>query len=85
MPLAYLVAGPLADHVFEPLLVVNGPLVSSVGRLIGVGRGRGIGLLYIVLGLLVLLTVAAAYLYPHLRLVEDELPDVIADRPVVKA
>ena len=85
MPLAYLVAGPLADHVFEPLLAVNGPLAGSVGRLIGVGRGRGIGLLYIVLGVFVLLAAAVAWLYPRLRLIEDELPDVIADHTVVKA
>ncbi|MFO8150791.1 MAG: hypothetical protein R6T93_10875, partial [Trueperaceae bacterium] len=42
MPLAYLVAGPLADHVFGPLLDEGGALVGSVGRIIGTGEGRGI-------------------------------------------
>lgn len=75
MPLAYVLAGPLTDHVFEPLLVVGGPLAGSIGQIIGVGRGRGIGLLFIVLGILVVLTVAGGSLYPRLRRLEDELPD----------
>jgi MFS family permease len=50
MPIAYPLAGPLADHVTEPLLVTNGPLAGSIGLLIGAGPGRGIGFLYIVLG-----------------------------------
>jgi MFS family permease len=78
-PLAYLVAGPLADYVFEPLLAENGPLAGSVGQLIGIGKGRGIGLLYVALGTVVVLTVMVAYLYPRLRFVEEELGDVISD------
>jgi MFS family permease len=81
MPLAYLVSGPLADYVFNPLLAPNGPLSGSVGRIIGVGPGRGIGLMFIVLGLLSIVSVIVGYLYPHLRLVEEELPDAIPDTP----
>jgi DHA3 family macrolide efflux protein-like MFS transporter len=50
MPFAYLLAGPLADYVFNPLMVDGGILASSVGRIIGVGESRGVGLLYILLG-----------------------------------
>lgn len=50
VPFAYLIAGPLADYVFNPLLVDGGILASSVGRIIGVGQFRGIGLLYIISG-----------------------------------
>jgi MFS transporter, DHA3 family, macrolide efflux protein len=78
MPCAYLIAGPLADHIFEPLLAVNGPLAAGIGSIIGVGPGRGIGLLFIVMGILTLLATVGAYLYPRLRLLEDELPDAIA-------
>lgn len=53
MPLAYPLAGPLADYVFEPMVAVGGPLADSVGRFIGVGPGRGIGLLFIILGTLI--------------------------------
>ncbi|WP_292708894.1 MULTISPECIES: MFS transporter [unclassified Nostoc] len=76
-PLAYVIAGPLADKVFEPLMVANGPLAGSIGQIIGVGPGRGIGLMLILMGALTVLVAIAAYQYPRLRLVEDELPDVI--------
>ncbi|MGH8612525.1 MAG: MFS transporter [Gammaproteobacteria bacterium] len=79
LPLAYLVAGPLADYVFEPLMAPNGPLAGSVGQLIGVGQGRGIGLMFMVMGILIMIVTVVAYLYPRLRLVEDELPDAIPD------
>jgi MFS family permease len=79
LPLGYLAAGPLADRVFEPLLRADGALASSVGRIIGVGPGRGIGLLFILTGFMTIALVAVSYLYPRIRLVEDELPDMIGD------
>ena len=75
LPLAYLVAGPLADRIFEPLMTVNGPLAGTIGQLIGTGPGRGIGLMFIVLGTLTMLMTIIAYQYAPLRLVNDELPD----------
>jgi hypothetical protein len=80
-PIASLVAGPLADRVFEPLLAVNGPLAGSVGQITGVGPGRGIGLLLISMGLLLVMASVVSYLCPRLRLVEEELPDAVAADP----
>lgn len=80
LPLAYAVAGPLADYVFNPLLVPGGPLAASLGQIIGVGPGRGVGLLFIVLGLLIVAAVIGAYLYPRLRMVEAEIPDAAIAR-----
>lgn len=80
MPLAYLIAGPLADQVFEPLLMEGGALAGTIGRMIGVGAGRGIGLLFMGLGVLCLLAAAMTFVYPRLRNVEAELPDVLAER-----
>ncbi len=77
IPLAYVVAGPLADRVFEPLMATNGLLAGSIGQIIGMGPGRGIGLLFIVMEVVVMVVTVAAYRYPRLRLVEDELPDVV--------
>jgi DHA3 family macrolide efflux protein-like MFS transporter len=77
-PLAYLVAGPLADKLFEPLLAVDGPLAGSIGGIIGIGPGRGVGLLFIVMGILKIAVTLGGYLYPRIRLVEDELPDAIS-------
>ncbi len=79
LPLAYLIAGPLADKVFEPLLAVGGPLAGSIGQVIGVGQGHGIALLFIVLGILTMLTAFGGYLYLPLRLLEEKLPDAIGD------
>lgn len=79
LPLAYILAGPLVDRVFEPLMAEGGLLATSVGQIIGVGAGRGIGLLFIIMGMATLLIVVAASLYPRLRRVEAELPDAIPD------
>jgi hypothetical protein len=76
-PLAYLLAGPLADRVFEPLLAAGGPLAGSVGGIVGTGPGRGIGLLFIVMGFLKMAVSTAGYAHPRVRSVEDELPDAI--------
>jgi hypothetical protein len=78
LPFAYVIAGPLADQVFGPLLVAGGPLAATVGRVLGVGPGRGIGLLFVVLGIFVVLISAVGFLSPRLRLVEEELPDAVA-------
>ncbi|WP_246162866.1 MULTISPECIES: MFS transporter [Brasilonema] len=77
LPLAYVIAGPLADRVFEPLLAVGGPLAGSIGKIIGVGKGYGIALLFVVMGVLTVVATVGGYLYPRLRLVEDELPDAL--------
>jgi hypothetical protein len=61
--------------VFEPLMAANGLLAGSLGRIIGTGAGRGIGLLIICMGLSVVLAAVAGYLNPHLRKVEEALPN----------
>jgi MFS family permease len=82
MPLAFLLAGPLADRIFEPLMATQNALTNSpVGSILGRGAGRGVGLMFTLSGMFLLLATAAAYAYPRLRLVEDELPDVIPDAP----
>ncbi|MBX7222931.1 MAG: MFS transporter [Blastocatellia bacterium] len=81
MPLAYLVAGPLADHWFEPWLAAHGRLAGSVGLVLGTGPGRGIGLLFMVLGGAVMLAVAGGWLQPRLRNLDVELPEVGASGP----
>ena len=79
VPVAYVLAGPLSDRVFEPLMAADGPLAGSVGRLIGTGPGRGIALLYIIMGFITLLATLRTYLYPRVRNIEDEMPDALPD------
>ncbi|MEM8827930.1 MAG: MFS transporter [Cyanobacteria bacterium P01_G01_bin.19] len=76
-PLAYIVAGPLAEYIFQPLLVSEGLFADSLGKLIGVGEGRGIGLLFMAIGIFIMLATVVAYQYPPIRLVEDRLPDAV--------
>ncbi len=76
-PIAYIIAGPLADRVFEPLMAADGALAGSMGQLMGVGPGRGIGLLFMIIGGLSMLLPLIAYQYPRLRFVEAELIDQI--------
>ncbi|MDE2670113.1 MAG: MFS transporter [Chloroflexota bacterium] len=73
--LGIVVAGPLAEGVFEPLMEAGGALAGSVGSVIGVGDGRGMGLMYIIAGLaLIALSVGSLIVRPIWRL-EDALPD----------
>jgi hypothetical protein len=80
-PVAFLVAGPLADSVFKPLLAAGGSLAPSLGRVLGAGPGRGIGLQIVLLGLLTTLASAAAFLVRRIRRVESDLPDASPDAP----
>jgi MFS family permease len=79
LPLSRLVAGPLADYVFKPLLVPGGPLAGSVGRVVGVGPGRGIALLFSLLGVCYLTGLAFAWSSPRLRRVEEEIPSFVPE------
>jgi MFS family permease len=78
-PISYLLAGPLADNVFEPALSEGGALADSVGAIIGTGPGRGIGFLFVLMGIGTVLVAGAAYLRPHIRNLEYELPDMIGE------
>ena len=48
---AFVLAGPLADKVFEPLLRTGGLLAGSVGTVFQTGRGRGTALLVTIMGI----------------------------------
>ncbi len=76
--LAYLVAGPLADEVFEPAMQPDGRLVDAFGWLVGVGPGAGMALMFVLAGLLsVGVSVAALFCKP-IRDIETLLPEAQA-------
>ncbi len=74
-PVAYFLAGPLADRVFEPAMAPGGALAGSFGRWIGTGPGRGIALMFLLCGAATMTAAAVAWLSPHLRHVEDAEPE----------
>jgi DHA3 family macrolide efflux protein-like MFS transporter len=78
-PLAFLMAGPLADHVFEPAFAPGGSLAGSIGRLTGIGAGRGIGFLFTIMGVITIIAALIAWSYPRLRNIEHEIPDAISE------
>ncbi|XYI03750.1 MFS transporter [Sorangium sp. So ce1128] len=83
-PLAGLIAGPLADRLFEPWLAPGGALAGSVGRFIGTGPGRGIAFLMVAIGIMLMGSAVAVYLSPRVRRVEEELPDALAESAPVQ-
>ncbi len=79
MPLAFLISGPLADRVFEPLMRPGGGLAGTLlGAWLGTGAGRGIGVMFLLAGLLVIFSSLLAWANPHIRHLESELPEALA-------
>lgn len=57
-PLSTLLAGPMADTIFEPLLLEGGLCDhSSIRWITGIGRGKGIQLIFFLLGLFLITSV----------------------------
>jgi hypothetical protein len=78
-PLSYVLAGPIADGIFQPLLAEGGALNGSLGAIIGTGPGRGAGAFFVVLGALIILVVGYASTHPRIRNIEEAIPDVIEE------
>lgn len=76
-PLAFLLAGPLADKIFEPMMATDGFLSDKLGLLLGVGVGRGIGLIFVLMGLIKIGVAAWGFINPNIRGIEEDLPDVV--------
>ncbi|MBA2657660.1 MAG: MFS transporter [Tatlockia sp.] len=80
--LAYGCAGFLSDKLFNPLLMSDGALASSLGKIFGIGPGRGIAVLFFISGMLVVLlsiiiarTVAIKKLEPKQDKEKNYFPD----------
>lgn len=64
-PIAYLCAGPLADYVFEPLMNE---------------KGRGIGLIFIISGILLIISCLLMRLNRTVTSIEKRLPDYVDNK-----
>jgi hypothetical protein len=75
MPVATLLAGPLADKVFEPAMRPGGLLVPVFVWVTGTGAGAGMAVLYLLSGTGAALVTLAGFALPRLRRLEQLLPD----------
>jgi MFS transporter, DHA3 family, macrolide efflux protein len=72
-PLAFLLAGPLADQVFEPMVSTSS--WQTFAPLVGDGAGAGIGLIFVMSGTLIVFSSIVTFLVPSIRKLEAILPD----------
>lgn len=75
VPVAMIIAGPLADNVFLPGMLEGGSLAPMFGWLVGTGPGAGISLMFVIAGILGCVVGFAGYLFPAVRDAETILPD----------
>jgi predicted MFS family arabinose efflux permease len=78
-PVSMLLAGFLADQVFEPFMLPGSAGPSLFGWLVGSGPGAGMSLMFVIAGALGMLVGLGGYLFPAVRNVEDLLPDHAVD------
>ncbi len=76
-PIAGIIAGPLAEKVFGPLMMPGGGMVGVFGSLLGVGPGRGIGLMFVLAGIAYILIASVILINPLIRRVEIALPPAV--------
>lgn len=74
-PFAMLIAGVLADSVFEPNMAPDRPWTSYFGWIVGTGPGSGMALIMVLSGIFTAFLGVWGYLCPSVRLVEDLVPD----------
>ncbi|MFQ4143121.1 MFS transporter [Chlorogloeopsis sp. ULAP02] len=72
---AYLIAGPLADRIFEPAMSPGGYLAPIFGNVLGVKHGAGIALLFSSCAIAMLLVGICGYFLQPIREMESIVPD----------
>jgi Major Facilitator Superfamily len=75
MPVSQLVAGPLADQLFEPAMQEGGRLADTLAWLVGTGPGAGMALIVTFSGLAAALVALVGYAVRAVRDAETILPD----------
>ena len=80
-PIAMLLAGPLADRVFEPLMMREGWFSNAFEAVVGSGPGAGMSLMLLLGGGIGLLLAAWGLANKKLRRIEVLIPDFETDPP----
>jgi len=75
IPISMLLAGPLADHLFEPGMAAGGALAGPFGWLVGTGKGTGMSLMLVIVAIASAVVAVVAYSVRSIRDAEAILPD----------
>ena len=80
LPFAALVAGPLVEFVFDPMVGGDGRLAGALTSVFGTGQGSGLALMYATLGVLTVLVslFALTRTRPRATVQTQALPEVLA-------
>jgi DHA3 family macrolide efflux protein-like MFS transporter len=73
--ISMVLAGFLADHVFEPAMREGKTLASLVGPLLGTGAGAGIGFMFVMAGIIEVVLILGVMSIPIIRNVENSIRD----------
>jgi MFS transporter, DHA3 family, macrolide efflux protein len=74
-PISPIIAGTLADYVFEPPMRITSTLSKTFDWLVGTGPGAGMGLLLFISGTLCVIAGMSGYFIPAIFKAETLLPD----------
>ncbi len=74
-PVSMVLAGFLADNIFEPFMMAGGSGLTLFEWLVGSGPGAGMSLMFVFAGALGIIVGLGGYAFPVVRNVEDLLPD----------
>jgi len=77
LPMGYLVAGPIAESFFEPLMQTSNESMAFWQDLYGLGKGRGVAMMISLSSMIMVFIVLVAMLLPKLRRIEIDLPDEV--------
>lgn len=75
LPVAFLLAGPLAEGLFAPGVQANGWISSLTNPVWSQTLGRATGLVISLMGVLMVILIGLTYANPRVRRVEIEVPD----------
>jgi MFS family permease len=75
VPIGMILAGRLADALFEPIMASGNLFARTFTPLVGSGPGSGMAIMFVFAGILGALVALSGYLFPAVRNAEDLLPD----------
>ena len=74
-PVGMILAGTLADYVFEPMMQVGNWGADVFGRFVGTGTGAGMGLMMVLAGIIGVVLGLTGFIVPSIRNLEKLIPD----------